>query len=175
MKRLAVLALLAVLPAVHAGGSGAAPSLCGSSPFMDIAGVRKRLMAAEALWQKRGPARYALTTRFSGVWMRFKIEVQVADQIVGRTTTDQLAFAGQPIPPPLVSRARPEEAQRYTVPGLFAVVHSALKSARAAGACGVLNVHFAPHDGHVLSFQNDSSGVIDDEFLLTTSPLTLLP
>ena len=50
-----------------------------------------------------------------------------------------------------------------------------LKSARGAGACGILNVAFDPHDGHVRSLQNDSSGIIDDEFLLTTSALTPEP
>lgn len=196
MKRwMWVCTLLALLPMAQAGGGGSVSS-CSGAPQIDIAAVQKRLNVAEALWKQRGPSHYALTTRFSGVWMRFTAEVQVADQITGETTTDQLALPGQAIPPPLVLKARPEEAQRYAVSGLFKQVQWLLDKYRPLSPgtprprqqaqpmppldfglppCGILKITFHPRDGHVLLLQYDNFAVIDDEFLLTTSALAPEP
>lgn len=192
MKRwIWVCTVLALLPVAQAGGGGPVFS-CPGAPRIDTVGLQKRLAAAEALWQRRGLKHYSMNTAVTGQ-LGFDVVVAVhADKTVrGQMITRPLRLPGQPAVAPVTREASGSLAHRYAVPGLFAQVqrlldqfHLLTPSRRSPPAlpgsgglppCGVLNVTFDPRDGHVRSLQNDSFGVIDDEFLLTTSALTPEP
>ena len=44
---------------------------------MGIAGVQRRLAAAEALWRKRGPDAYRINIDFRGVWAIYNVQLSV--------------------------------------------------------------------------------------------------
>ena len=160
------------LSTAQAGGSAPPPG-CLLSRHIDVTGIQKRLTAAETLWKKRGPDGYRVSIEFRGVWATYSFQLSVPRGESGWLFVYPVSSSA---PSDVrVTTPVPALVDTYTVSGLFARVRSVLKSARGAGACGVLNVTFDPHDGHVLSIQNDSSGVIDDEFLLTVPALTPEP
>ncbi|GGJ83800.1 hypothetical protein [Deinococcus aquiradiocola] len=163
---------------------------------MNLADVQRRLTAAEALWQKRGPRTYELSTEAQGQ-VSFKMTVQVSDHaLTGQIATDQLRLPGQPAVAPVTQAASAASADRFTVPGLFAQVHRllrrhqplkavgrtetgagvpALPGSAGVPACGILNVTFDVCDGHLRALQYDTVFTIDDEFTLKISPLKPLP
>lgn len=171
MRRQVALWILCFGLLAQAQAGGGASPVCGASPTMNLADVERRLTAAEALWERRGPSRYGLNVIFSGVWAHFDLEVQMRGAATAQMTASQLPLPGAVLAMPSSTPAASDMARRYTVPGLFAQVTSALKTARASGGCGMLNATFDAQDGHLLSLRNDSAGVIDDEFSFTVSPL----
>jgi hypothetical protein len=172
-RRLVVLALLIVLSVAQAGGSGAAPSACGSSPTMNLADVQKRLTAAEALWKRRGPAAYRMNIDLEGEFgiSRFQLSVPLKDSawlfVYPQFRNGEANIRS--------SAPWPTPVDTYTVPGLFAEANSVLGLAQEPGTCGVLNITFDHYDGHVRVLRFDNFAVTDEEFTLTVSPLLPLP
>ena len=173
MKNQAAFWLVGLALSTARAGGHAPPSGCLLPRHINVTGIQKRLTAAEALWRKRGPDAYRIDIDFQGVWAIHNFQLSVPRGQSGWLFIYPVSSSD---PSDVrVTTPVPALVATYTVPGLFARVRSVLKSARGAGACGVLNVTFDPHDGHLRSLQNDSSGIIDDEFLLTTSVLTPEP
>ena len=173
MTKRAVFWLLGLLLTTAQAGGSVPSSACLPSRHINVTDIQKRLMAAEVLWKKRGPDAYRVSIDFQGIWEIYSFQLSVP-------RGESAWLFVYPVPPAVESDIRvstpgPALVDTFTVPGLFARVRSVLKSARGAGACGILKVTFDTQDGHVRSLQNDSSGIIDDEFLLTTSALTPEP
>ena len=162
--------LLAFLPTAQAGNSGAVAA-CRGALSLDVAGIQKRLTAAEARWKERGLDAYRVSIDFEGESGVYSFQLSVP-------CDDSGWLFVYPVPRPASPGVRastpvPALVETFTVSGLFAQVRSALSLAR--GTCGVLKVAFDPHDGHVISLRRDNFAITDDEFLLTTSPLAPEP
>lgn len=174
MKLRLVTILLALVAVAQAGGGRL--NACGSLPSIDVAGIQRRLNAAEALWRRVGPRQYQLQTTAQGGIGRYTVNLSVGREVVsGIMRAEQGQIAGQPVRLPIFSVNRAESARRYTVPGLFLQVQRLLDATSPARPCGTLNVTFDPKDGHLRSLQYDNAFSIDEEYSLSVSPVTGTP
>ena len=194
MRRQAALWMVCFSLLAQAQAGGGSSSVCGASPTMNLADIQQRLTAAEALWQRRGREAYELITDDRGQ-LSSRMTVQVNGPVTrGQVITQPLLLPGQPAVAPVGREAGAASARRCTVPGLFAQVYRLLRRHRPLRAiqpaktgtsalpgnadlppCGILNVIFDAHDGHLRSLRYDTVFIIDDEFTLQVSALKPLP
>lgn len=162
--------LLAALSLARSGG-GSPP--CGGSPTIDLAGLERRLSAAEALWGRRGPDAYRLALGLRSAWERSDLLVSVRPGARPRVrvTTFPLGLPGEPVPAPVTREGRPELAASFAVPDLFAGLRSLLREVSPRRPCGILELTFDPHDGHPRALRFDNAFAIDEDFRYTASPL----
>lgn len=166
--------LLALIASAQAGGGQ--PAACDASASIDVAGIQRRLHAAEALWKRVGAKQYRLKTTVEGEVGRYTVDLSVGRVVVSELTImDSAQVPGHLVNPPV---SRPESASgasRYTVPGLFSQVQRLLDATSPARSCGTLKVAFDPVDGHLRSLQYDNAFSEDEEFSLNVSPVTGTP
>ena len=151
---------------------------CGNSPRMDVAQVKRQVMAAEALWRQRGPKHYSLNVTSERGLGHFSLRISVEQGVFAKP----IEFRVLSNFPPEYKRQLEQQldqrgdmlARRYTVNALFEQIHNitALHSTRGmVNACGVFKAKFDATDGHPRSLTYDFAFSIDEEFSYTTSPL----